>query len=179
MAASTAGQKGLPPEVGGALAGLLEGPYGALFTGALLGRRVGWREALFSGLGWMGAGMPGGSLPMALWVGQGVLRLWERGGGHRALGVLAFLLGGLLFRGLWLAPLGVLLAERGPWPRAGHALVGFGVYGPWGVLAVLGAWGAERLGWNGTGGSFRGMDLPVFLYGTALLLRGMVLMLWS
>lgn len=165
--------------MGGVLAGLLEGPYGALFTGALLGRRVGWREALFSGLGWMGAGMPGGSLPMALWIGQGALHLWEKGKGSRALSLLVFLLGGLLFRGLWLAPLGVLLAERGPYPRLGHALVGLGVYGPAGILAFLGAWGAERLGWNGTGGAFRGMDLPVLLYGAGLLLRGMVVAVWS
>ena len=46
----------------------------------------------------------------SLWVGQGVLALWRRGGWWRLGAGLAFLLGGLLFRGLWLAPLGVVLA---------------------------------------------------------------------
>ena len=174
--ASTAGRRGLRPELLGALAGLLDGPWGAPFTGALFARRVGWREAFFSGLGWLTAGMKGASPLLALWVGQGVLALWRRGGWWRLGAGLAFLLGGLLFRGLWLAPLGVVLAGvlPGGWRYAALALAGVGVYGWTGLLLSLGAWAAETVGLE-RGEQFRGMDVPALVYGGVLLARNMLL----
>jgi len=169
-----------PPETLGVLAGMLEGPYGGLFTGGLFGRRPDWRVAFFSGLGWLTAGLPGGSPLLALWAGQGVLGLWRRGGWFRAAAVLALLVVGLFFRFLWIAPLGVVAAELGrergsPSLRfGGLALAGLGVYGPTGLLLPLGAWWAEKVPWQ-EGGRFRGMDLPGFLYGAAMLLRNMAL----
>lgn len=173
--ASTAGRRGLRPELLGALAGLLEGPWGAPFTGALFARRVGWREAFFSGLGWLTAGMKGASPLLALWVGQGVLALWRRGGWWRLGAGLAFLLGGLLFRGLWLAPLGVVLAGvlPGRWRYAALGLAGVGVYGWTGLLLPLGLLLAEGL--EEEGGRFQGMDVPALVYGGVLLLRNMLL----
>jgi len=140
--------------VGGALAGLLEGPFGAPFTGLLLERRPGWKEAFFSSLGWIGAGMRGGPLPLAVWVGEGVLALWRRGGLWRAASVAVLLLSGILFQGWWLAPLGVVLSRVFPEKRwVGHALAGLGVYGTLGVLAALGGWAAGRLGWDTPSGT--------------------------
>jgi len=178
--ASTASRRPLPPEAIGVLAGVLEGPYGGLFTGGLFWRRPDWRVAFFSGLGWLTAGMPGGPPLLALWVGRGVLELWRRGGWSRTLAVLGFAAGGLLFRFLWLAPLGVVLAEMGRERDSqglrfgGLALAGLGVYGPTGLLLPVGAWWLARLPWR-EGGRFRGMDLPGFLYGVAMLLRNMAL----
>lgn len=170
---STAGRRGLRPELLGALAGLLEGPWGAPFTGALFARRVGWREAFFSGLGWLTAGMKGASPLLALWVGQGVLALWRRGGWWRLGAGLAFLLGGLLFRGLWLAPLGVVLAGvlPGRWRYAALALAGVGVYGWTGLFLPLGFLLVEE----GEGGRVQGMDVPALVYGGVLLARNMLL----
>jgi len=176
--ASTASRKPLPPEAIGVLAGVLEGPYGGLFTGGLFWRRPDWRVAFFSGLGWLTAGMPGSPPLLALWIGQGVLELWRRGRWSRVLAVLGFAAGGLLFRFLWLAPLGVVLAEVARKRRhqglalGGLALAGLGVYGPTGLLLPLGAWWVARLPWR-EGSRFRGMDLPSFLYGAAMLLRNM------
>lgn len=176
MAASIASGKGLPPEVLGVVAGVLEGPYGGLATGTLWGRRLGWKEALFSTLGWMGLGMTGGNLPLALWAGQGAVSLWQKRGWWTVAAVLAFLLSGLLFKGLWLAPLGVVLAQRTGWTRVlGQALTGWAVYGPPGLLVPLGAWVVDRAEWSGPGGTtFQGMDRPVLLYGFAALLKAML-----
>ncbi|MDM7325066.1 MAG: hypothetical protein P3W93_008860, partial [Thermus sp.] len=139
--------------------------------------RLGWREAMFSGLGWMTMGMVGGNLPMALWIGRGVSTLWKRGGAWAWLAGLVFLLSGLLFRGLWAAPIGVLLAERTGrtgWTRVlGWTIAGLGVYGPLGLLVPIGAYLAERNSWNTGGGTVHGMDRPMLLYGVGVLLKAM------
>ncbi|MGC8877081.1 hypothetical protein [Thermus sp.] len=174
--ASTAGRRGLRPELLGALAGLLEGPWGAPFTGGLFAGRVGWREAFFAGLGWLTAGMAGGGPLLALWIGQGVLALWARGGGWRLGAGLALFLGGFLFPGFVSAPLGVVLAGvlSGGWRYAALALAGAGVYGWTGLLLPLGTWAAERVGLE-RGGRFQGMGVPALVYGGVLLLRNMLL----
>lgn len=175
MTAPTGGVRALPPEVGGILAGLLEGPWGAPFSG-LLARKTGWREALLAGGAWMAAGMAGAPLPVALWAGGGTVALWERGGAWKLLAALLFFLGGFLFPALWLPLLGAVIWTKTSWRPLGGAVAGLGVYGPWGLLAGLGVWVAETLGWAERGGRWQGMDLPVLLYGAVLLLRGMV---WS
>ncbi|RTI10568.1 hypothetical protein CSW27_14135, partial [Thermus scotoductus] len=104
-----------------------------------------------------------------------VLALWARGGGWRFAALLAFLFGGLLFQGLWLAPLGVVLAGvlPGRWRYAALGLAGVGVYGWTGLLLPLGLLLAEGL--EEEGGRFQGMDVPALVYGGVLLLRNMLL----
>lgn len=176
MAASTANGKGLPPEALGVVAGVLEGPYGGLATGGLWDRRLGWKEALFSTLGWMGLGMTGGNLPLALWAGRGVVSLWQKRGWWTGAAVLVFLLSGPLFKGLWLAPLGVVLAQRTGWVRVvGQAVTGVAVYGPAGLLVPLGAWVADHLPLSHGPATYRSMDRPILLYGFTALFKAMLM----